>query len=85
MKKVQILTTPGCSGCAQVEKMLDEMKVKYKIIDITKNPKILQKYQVLSAPGIVINGKLEFQGVPSKEKLKKKNLFKKSESTKGII
>lgn len=72
MKKVQILTTPGCSGCAQVERMLDEMKVKYKIIDITKNPKILQKYQVLSAPGIVINGKLEFQGVPSKEELKRK-------------
>ncbi len=70
--KVQILTTPGCSSCAKVEKMLDEMKVKYKIIDITKNPKILQKYQVMSAPGIVINGKLEFTGVPSKEELKKK-------------
>lgn len=70
--KVQILTTPGCSSCAKVEKMLDEMKVEYQIIDITKNPKILEKYQVMSAPGIVINGKLEFTGVPSKEELKKK-------------
>ncbi len=70
--KVQILTTPGCSGCAKVEKMLDEMKVKYEVIDITKNPEILQKYQVMSAPGIVINGRLEFTGVPSKEELKKK-------------
>jgi len=70
--KVQILTTPGCSSCVKVEKMLDEMKVKYEIIDITKNPRILQKYPVMSAPGIVIKGKLEFQGVPNKEELKKK-------------
>ena len=73
--KVQILTTPGCGGCAIVEKMLDEMKVKYEAIDITKNPKILEKYPIMTAPGIVINGKLEFTGVPSKEELKKK-LFK---------
>lgn len=70
--KIQILTTPGCSSCAKVEKILDEMKVKYNVIDVTKNPAILQKYQIMSAPGIVINGKLEFTGVPSKEELKKK-------------
>jgi len=72
MVKVQILTTPGCTSCVKVEKMLDEMKVKYKIIDITKNPKILEKYRVMTAPGIVINGKLEFSGVPSKAELEKK-------------
>jgi len=72
MVKVEILMTPGCESCAKVEKMLDEMNVKYKVIDITKNPKILEKYQVMSAPGVVINGKLEFQGVPSKSKLKEK-------------
>ena len=72
MAKVQILTTPGCSGCAKVEKMLDEMKVKYEVIDVTKKPKILEKYPIMTAPGIVINNKLEFSGVPSKEELKKK-------------
>ena len=70
--KVQILTTPGCSSCVRVEKMLDEIKEKDEIIDITKNPGILQKYQVMSAPGIVINGKLEFTGVPSKNELERK-------------
>lgn len=70
--KVKILTTPGCSSCAKVKKMLDEMKVKYQVIDITKNPRVLETYQVMSAPGIVINGKLEFTGVPSKGELKKK-------------
>lgn len=72
MVKIEILTSPGCSSCIKVEEMLNEMKVKYKIIDIAKNPEILQKYQVMSAPGIVINGKLEFSGVPSKNELKKK-------------
>ncbi|MBI2136764.1 thioredoxin family protein [Candidatus Woesearchaeota archaeon] len=69
MAKVEILTTPGCSSCARVKRMLDEMKVKYKVIDITQNPEIVQKYQVMSAPGIVINGKLEFSGVPNKKEL----------------
>ena len=70
--KVQILTTPGCSSCAKVEKMLDEMKIKYEVIDITKNPEILQKYQIMVAPGIVIDGKLFSVGKPDEEKLKKK-------------
>lgn len=72
--KVQILTTPGCSGCAKAEKMLDEMNVNYEVIDVTENPKILEKYPIMTAPGIVINGKLEFTGVPSKDELKKKLL-----------
>ena len=70
--KVQILTTPGCAGCAKVKVMLDEMKITYEVIDVTKNLDILQKYPILHAPGIVINGKLEFTGVPGKEELKKR-------------
>lgn len=69
--KVQILTTPGCSGCARVEKMLDQMNVKYGVVDVTKNPKILQKYPIISAPGIVINGRLVFTGVPKENELRK--------------
>jgi len=67
--KVEILTTPGCSNCSVVEKMLDEMGVSYDIIDITKKPEYLQKYPIYTAPGVVINGKLEFTGVPKKQKL----------------
>lgn len=69
---VQILTTPGCSGCIKVERMLDGMKVKYEVIDVTKHPDILQKYPIMTAPGIVINGRLGFTGVPNKEELKAK-------------
>ena len=72
MADVKILSTPGCVGCRTVEKMLDNMGVKYKIIDITKNPSVLKKWQIFHAPGIVINGRLEFTGVPKEDELKKK-------------
>ncbi len=72
MAKVLILTTPGCSGCVLVEKMLDGMKIKYEIINVLQKPEILQKYPIMTAPGIVIDGKLEFSGAPGKEELKKK-------------
>ena len=70
--KVEILTTPDCSHCSVVEKMLDEMKVPYDVIDVTEKPEYLEKYPIFTAPGIVINEKLEFTGVPKKQELENK-------------
>ena len=70
--KVEILTTPDCSNCSVVERMLDDLGVKYDIIDVTEKPEYLKKYPIYMAPGIVIDDKLEFVGVPKKEKLKAK-------------
>ena len=70
--KVQILTTPDCTHCSVVEKMLDGLKIPYEVIDITEKPEYLEKYPIFTAPGVVINGKLEFTGVPKKEKLMEK-------------
>ena len=67
--KVEILTTPDCANCSVVEKMLDELKITYDIIDVTEKPEYLEKYPIYTAPGIVINGNLEFTGIPKKEKL----------------
>ncbi len=67
--KVEILTTPDCANCSVVEKMLDELKITYDIIDVTEKPEYLEKYPIFTAPGIVINGNLEFIGIPKKEKL----------------
>ena len=70
--KIEILTTPSCSNCSVVEKMLDDLGIKYDVIDVTEKPEYLKKYPIYTAPGIVINDKLEFVGVPKKEKLKAK-------------
>jgi len=67
--KIQILTTPGCSNCSVVEKMLDEMNIAYEVIDITEKPEYLEKYPIYTAPGVVIDEKLEFTGVPKKQEL----------------
>ncbi len=78
VKKVQILKTPGCSSCAQattlVKKIKKEEKLKFTIeeLDITQHPELLQKYQIMASPGIVIDGKLEFTGMPNEKKLKEK-------------
>ena len=70
--KVEILTTPDCSSCSAVEKILDQEKIPYEIIDVTEKPEYLQKYPIFTAPGIVIDGKLEFLGIPKKDELIKK-------------
>jgi len=70
--KVEILTTPACQNCSVVERMLDEIGIPYEVIDVTEKPEYLQKYPIYTAPGVVIDGKLEFTGIP-----KKKELFEK--------
>lgn len=69
--KVEVLTTPGCSNCHVLEKMLDEIGVSYDLIDVTKKPEYLEKYPIFTAPGLVIDQKLEFIEIPKKEKLDK--------------
>jgi glutaredoxin len=69
--KVEILTTPGCSNCKVLEKMLDNLGVPYDLIDVTENPEYLEKYPIFTAPGLVKDGKLEFTGIPKIENLKK--------------
>jgi glutaredoxin len=70
--KVQVLTTPGCSNCSILEKMLDKLGITYDLIDVTENPEYLQKYPIFTAPGLVINEKLEFTGIPKLDELEKK-------------
>lgn len=70
--KVQVLTTPGCSNCSVLEKMLDKLGIVYDLIDVTEKPEYLQKYPIFTAPGLVIDEKLEFTGIPKLNELEKK-------------
>jgi len=67
--KIEILTTPSCGNCKVVETMLDEMNISYEIIDVTEKPEYLEKYPIFTAPGVVIDDKLEFTGIPNKQEL----------------
>ncbi|MDH3793747.1 MAG: thioredoxin family protein [Nitrosopumilus sp.] len=52
--------------------MLDDMKISYDVIDVTEKPEYLEKYPIFTAPGIVIDDKLEFTGIPKKQELLEK-------------
>jgi len=70
--KIEILTTPSCENCKVVEKMLDELNMSYDVIDVTEKSEYLKKYPIFTAPGIVIDDKLEFTGIPKKHELLEK-------------
>lgn len=67
--KIQVLTSEGCSGCDKIEKMLDDLDVKYELIDIATSPEILKRITVFIAPSVLIDDELVFSGVPSKKEL----------------
>ena len=67
--KIQILISEGCIGCNKIEKMFDDLGVDYELIDISKNPKFLEKFPIFVAPGVVIDDKLAFTGVPKMSEL----------------
>ena len=70
--KIEILTTPSCGNCKVVEQMLDEMNMSYQVIDVTEKPEYLERYPIFTAPGVVIDDKLEFTGIPKRQELAEK-------------
>lgn len=80
MIKIQFLTMPGCHNCEAAKKIFDEImpefsdKVEFTEIDMTtpKGQELVQKYGIMSSPGIIINGELFSTGGVDKERLIKK-------------
>lgn len=67
--KVLVLSSPGCTGCGDLEEMLRSLNVPYKVVDVTHSPKYLERYPVMTAPGLVVDGRLVHCGVPAKDHL----------------
>jgi small redox-active disulfide protein 2 len=71
--EIKILGT-GCPKCKTLEKLTREVVEKNgiqasitKVEDITE----IMKYQIMSTPALVVNGKVEIKGrVPSAEEIK---------------
>lgn len=78
MITVLVLSTSNCSSCKKAKTMLERMQKDIRMnieeYDIMAHPGLLQKYPIMSMPGIVINGKLEFTGLPDEKKLREKLL-----------
>lgn len=77
MIKMELLTMPGCVHCGAAKETVERVKGDYpemevEIIDVTENPEASAKYMLMSAPGVVINGSLEFTGGVTEEQLRKR-------------
>lgn len=77
MTELQLLTTFDCPHCSKCKELIEKIKndfpkLKIKVMNILEHPELVEKYKIISVPAIVIDEKLEFVGIPSKEELKKK-------------
>ena len=75
-KKIQFLTMPDCHSCKVVKKNLEEIlpnfpNIKIQEIDMLtpEGQELVQKYGIMSSPGIIIDEKLFSTGGIDKEKL----------------
>lgn len=74
MKKVTLVTTQECAYCPHVDKLWRGLKKKYSFeyskIDASTEDgmKLVEKFGILSVPATIIDDKLKFIGVPSREK-----------------
>ncbi len=78
MIEVEILSTPGCVSCTAAKKTLEKLVEKqkeqfpdlhWKDVDLTENDDYIMKYRVTSTPVVVVNGKVEFRGLPKEDEL----------------
>ncbi len=54
-----------------LEKAKEEFpEVSFHEVDLTEHPEVAVKYGVMATPALVINGRLEFIGVPQEKQLK---------------
>lgn len=76
--EVEILSTPGCAACKTTKKMLVNLVEKqkehfpnltWKDVDLTENEDYIAKYNVVSTPVVVVDGKVVFNGLPKESEL----------------
>jgi len=76
---IQLVISPGCTHCAEVRKVLEELKPKYpqmqvEEIDATteKGMELVVKHTIMASPGTIINGELFATGGINKDSLVRK-------------
>ena len=79
MIKLEEVFIPNCRECIHFKKIWEEIKNDFPGVEFQEvdglNPEgqeLIQKYGILAAPGIIINGELFLTGAVNKEKLVEK-------------
>ena len=54
---VRLFVTKTCPNCKKAEELLDIAGIKYSIVDANENPDECEKYQIMQAPTLIVNGR----------------------------
>lgn len=79
MLNVTLVSTPNCSHCLEVKHTLEKMKGEYTDLTITEvsalaeeGQKMIQRYGIMSSPGILVNGEFFSMGMVTEKQFKEK-------------
>ena len=77
MPNVTLLYSQTCPSCPSAKQLLKEVRVKYSFsyreIDINTEDgqELVERHAVRAVPATIINGRLTFLGVPSRQSVEK--------------
>jgi thiol-disulfide isomerase/thioredoxin len=75
MVKVQLVYTKTCAYCPIAKQLFKDLKKQHKFdyeeIDAMtpEGQKLAAKYSILAVPTIIVDGKVQWVGVPQKDKV----------------
>lgn len=75
MVKVQLIYTQQCPHCPATKELFralqKEYKFNYEEVDAMseKGRELVTKHNIMAVPSVIVDGKLTFVGLPSKEKV----------------
>lgn len=77
MIDVVLVKTQNCMHCGQVKAILKKIQpdfpdlhVKEILMTTPEGQELIQKYSIMSSPGVIINGKLAFTGGGTEKQLR---------------
>jgi glutaredoxin len=77
MPNITLLYSPSCGACPSAKSLWKELRVKYSFsyreIDITtpNGQELADRHSIRAVPATIIDGKLTFIGVPSRQSAEK--------------
>lgn len=75
MHKVQMVFTKTCLYCGPTKAIFKEMKAKHKFeydeidAETPEGQRLVEKFNIMAVPTIIIDGKVSFIGLPPKDKV----------------
>jgi glutaredoxin len=77
MPNITLLYSPSCGACPSAKNLWKELRVKYSFsyreVDITtpNGQELADRHSIRAVPATIIDGKLTFIGVPSRQSAEK--------------